>query len=111
MGRRFLQVIDLPGSASEIELLIQSFSKHFSSRAPGSCEEECGMHVDTAFVLAFGLIMLSVDLHNPQIKNKMSEQQFVSPNHGIDGGRNLPGVLLRGYYQDIAAAPLPFSRK
>src|SRR5687767_3102525 len=36
-------------------------------------------HVDVAFVLAFALIMLNTDAHNPAIadKDKMTKEQFV----------------------------------
>lgn len=37
---------------------------------------------DTAFILAFSLIMLNTDLHNPNIKNKMTKEQFLRNNRG-----------------------------
>lgn len=32
---------------------------------------------DTVFVLCFSLIMLSVDLSSPAVKNKMSKREFI----------------------------------
>ena len=35
------------------------------------------------FVLAYSTIMLNTDLHNPQVKRKMTLEQFVSNNRGL----------------------------
>ena len=61
-------------------------------------------HEDTAYVVAFSIIMLNTDLHNDNIKpdRKMTEQQYISMNRGIDvGGANVPEELLRGIYHNI----------
>jgi brefeldin A-inhibited guanine nucleotide-exchange protein len=39
-------------------------------------------HADTVFVLAYSTIMLNTDLHNPQVKTKMTVEQFISNNKG-----------------------------
>jgi len=49
---------------------------------------------DTAYVLAFSLIMLNTDLHNQSVKNKMSKAEFVKNNRGIDQGKDLPKDYL-----------------
>ena len=40
----------------------------------------CSFHVasDTVFVICYSLIMLSVDLISPHVKNKMSSAGFIS---------------------------------
>lgn len=35
------------------------------------------MHVDTVSVICYSLIMLSVDLTSPHVKNKMSKREFI----------------------------------
>ena len=47
-------------------------------------------------MLAFSLIMLNTDAHNPAIKkeNKMTKEQFIKSNRGISGGANLPQEFL-----------------
>eukprot|EP00435_Cladocopium_sp_Y103_P031317 s739_g7.t3 len=42
---------------------------------------------DTIFILAFSIIMLNTDLHNPGVKKKMCLEDFVRNNRGIDGGK------------------------
>ena len=63
---------------------------------------------DTAFILAFSVIMLQTDLHNPSIKpeKKMTIEAFIRQNRGIsvDGG-DLPENLLTGIFKRIQANP------
>ena len=35
------------------------------------------MNVDTVYVICFSLILLSVDLTSPHVKNKMSKREFI----------------------------------
>ena len=63
---------------------------------------------DTAFILAFSVIMLQTDLHNPSIKpeKRMTCEGFVRNNRGIsvDGG-DLPSEFLEGIFKRIQAKP------
>ena len=52
-------------------------------------------------MLAFAIIMLNTDAHSPQIKKKMSLEEFVRNNRGINGGYDLPEALLTSVYHDI----------
>ena len=45
-----------------------------------------GFQVDTCYILAFAVIMLNTSLHNPNVKDKPTTDQFVSMNRGIDDG-------------------------
>ena len=40
-------------------------------------------------MLAFSLIMLNTDQHSPNIKNRMTKDQFVNNNRGIDDGADV----------------------
>lgn len=58
-------------------------------------------------IIAYSIIMLNTDLHNPQVKkNKMSKEQFVKNNRGIDNGKDLPKRFLEEIYDDIAHNPM-----
>lgn len=50
--------------------------------------------LDTAYVLAFSLIMLNTDAHNPCIKQKMTKEQFILNNRGINNGEDFPISFL-----------------
>eukprot|EP00930_Biecheleria_cincta_P087192 TRINITY_DN7643_c0_g3_i1.p1 TRINITY_DN7643_c0_g3~~TRINITY_DN7643_c0_g3_i1.p1 ORF type:complete len:1562 (-),score=332.89 TRINITY_DN7643_c0_g3_i1:103-4788(-) len=56
---------------------------------------------DTIFVLSFSIIMLNTDLHNPGVKKKMSLEEFLRNNRGIDGGKSMPEYFLRDIYEAI----------
>lgn len=59
---------------------------------------------DVVEILAFSVIMLNTDAHNPNIKKekKMTRKQFVNNNRGIDkGGADLPKAFLEFIYDAI----------
>jgi len=58
-------------------------------------------NADTAYVLAYSLIMLNTDAHSSQIKKKMTQQEFVNMNRGINDGGDLPQTFLELLYQAI----------
>lgn len=73
------------------------FAERFVDQNPGVFSK-----ADTAYVLSYSLIMLNTDLHSSQIKNKMSLQEFLENNEGIDNGRDLPRDFLEGLFNEIA---------
>ncbi|XP_071126111.1 F-box only protein 8-like [Mytilus edulis] len=52
--------------------MMEKFSERFCL-----CNPNLGLSKDTVFVLCFSLIMLSVDLTSPAVKNKMSKREFI----------------------------------
>ena len=61
---------------------------------------------DTAYVLAYSTIMLNVDQHNPQVKKRMTKQEFIKNNRGINNNQDLPEQILSDIFDDIAANEL-----
>jgi brefeldin A-resistance guanine nucleotide exchange factor 1 len=97
--RDFLVTFRLPGEAQQIDAFMCSFANRWYM---GNAEKM--KHEDTAYVVAFSIIMLNTDLHNDNIKpdRKMTVEQYISMNRGIDvGGTNVPEELLRGIYHNI----------
>eukprot|EP00126_Sphaerothecum_destruens_P015805 Sdes_comp9851_c0_seq1m1396 len=97
--RKFLNLFRLPGEAQKIDRIMEAFAKHFCSWNPSDFN-----HPDTAYVLAFSIIMLNTDLHNPNVKRKMTKDEFIRNNRGIDNGHNLPPEFLSDIYQRILQA-------
>lgn len=54
-------------------------------------------------MLAYAVIMLNTDAHNPQIKpqNRMTKPQFFRNTSGINDGANIPEEVVSGIYDDI----------
>merc|ERR1719482_1519055 len=72
-------------------------------------ERYCSLNADTgifanadaAYVLAYSLIMLNTDAHSSQIKKKMTQEEFVKMNRGINDQKDLPTPFLEQSYQAI----------
>ena len=45
-----------------------------------NCNPEAFKSADVAYVLAYSVIMLNTDAHNPQVKVKMSQQVSANPS-------------------------------
>ena len=95
--RRLLSRFRLPGESQKIERITEVFADvYFEVAEPGLFA-----HPDTIFVLSYSTIMLNTDAHNPQVKKKMTLEQFVANNRGINQGSDLPLSLLQSIYEDI----------
>jgi brefeldin A-inhibited guanine nucleotide-exchange protein len=70
--------------------------------------EQVFPNADTGFVLAYSVIMLNTDAHNPNIKQerRMTKEGFVSNNRGIAAGQDLPRDVLTGIYDAIVSRPI-----
>lgn len=46
--------------------------------------------------------MLTTDLHSPQVKSKMTKEQYIRLNQGISDSKDLPQEYLSQIYDEIA---------
>ncbi|KAE9603229.1 putative Sec7 domain, mon2, dimerization and cyclophilin-binding domain-containing protein [Lupinus albus] len=95
--RAFLQGFRLPGEAQKIDRIMEKFAERYCK-----CNPEAFSSADTAYVLAYSVIMLNTDAHNPMVKNKMSADDFIRNNRGIDDGKDLPDKYLRSLFERIS---------
>jgi len=98
--RIYLQSFMLPGEAQKISRMMDVFSSvYVAHNKEGDIPDN-----DCAFVLAFAIIMLNTDAHNPAIaeKDKMSLDSFVKNLGGcwVDGA-DPPRHMLVELYQTI----------
>ncbi|KAK4470301.1 hypothetical protein MN116_005868 [Schistosoma mekongi] len=61
-----------PSASAFTQLLVSMFSERFAQ-----CNPDLGITRDEIYLLCFSMIMLSVDLWSPSIKNKMSKREFI----------------------------------
>ena len=61
---------------------------------------------DTAYVLAYSIIMLTTDLHSSRIKKKMTKEEFIKNNRGINDSEDLPEEYLAKIYDEIASSEI-----
>jgi Sec7 domain len=68
------------------------------------------MDADAIMILSFSLLMLNTDLHNNEVRRKMSVDDFVRNNRGINGGKDLSRAYLEMLYHDIASSPIQLNK-
>lgn len=98
--RTFLGHFRLPGEAQCIDRLMEAFAgKLFEHLGPNRPFKSA----DSAFILAFSTIMLNTDLHNPGIpqNKKMTKEEFLRNNRGINDGEDIPKEYLERLYEEI----------
>jgi brefeldin A-inhibited guanine nucleotide-exchange protein len=101
--RLFLSGFRLPGEAQKIDRIMEKFAERYTR-----FNSEVFPSADTAFILAFSVIMLNTDLHNPSIKEerRMTPDSFVRNNRGIgENGGDLPEEFLHEIFSRIKASP------
>uniref|UniRef100_A0A667Z9Q4 ARF guanine nucleotide exchange factor 2 n=1 Tax=Myripristis murdjan TaxID=586833 RepID=A0A667Z9Q4_9TELE len=97
--RAFLEGFRLPGEAQKIDRLMEKFAARYLECNQG---QTLFASADTAYVLAYSIIMLTTDLHSPQVKNKMTKEQYIKMNRGINDSKDLPEEYLSSIYDEIA---------
>ncbi|XP_073861613.1 brefeldin A-inhibited guanine nucleotide-exchange protein 2 isoform X4 [Macaca fascicularis] len=96
--RTFLEGFRLPGEAQKIDRLMEKFAARYIECNQG---QTLFASADTAYVLAYSIIMLTTDLHSPQVKNKMTKEQYIKMNRGINDSKDLPEEYLSSIYEEI----------
>uniref|UniRef100_A0A8C4W561 SEC7 domain-containing protein n=1 Tax=Gopherus evgoodei TaxID=1825980 RepID=A0A8C4W561_9SAUR len=96
--RIFLEGFRLPGEAQKIDRLMEKFAARYIECNQG---QTLFASADTAYVLAYSIIMLTTDLHSPQVKNKMTKEQYIKMNRGINDSKDLPEEYLSTIYEEI----------
>jgi len=94
--RRFLQSFRLPGEAQKIDRLMLKFAERYLTGNPNAFA-----NADTAYVLSYSVIMLNTDQHSAQVKVRMTVEDFIKNNRGINDNANLPDEYLQGIYNEI----------
>ncbi|EPE10925.1 guanyl-nucleotide exchange factor [Ophiostoma piceae UAMH 11346] len=96
--RQFLQSFRLPGEAQKIDRFMLKFAERYNDDNPNAFA-----NADTAYVLAYSVIMLNTDLHSTQVVKRMTKQDFIRNNRGINDNADLPDEYLIGIYEEIGS--------
>ncbi|KAI0173183.1 Sec7-domain-containing protein [Hypoxylon sp. FL1284] len=95
--RQFLQSFRLPGEAQKIDRFMLKFANRYVMGNPNAFA-----NADTAYVLAYSVILLNTDLHSSKIARRMTKEDFIKNNRGINDNADLPDDYLIGIYDEIA---------
>ncbi|KIK65294.1 hypothetical protein GYMLUDRAFT_38736 [Collybiopsis luxurians FD-317 M1] len=96
--RLFLQSFRLPGEAQKIDRYMLKFAERYVA----GNTQTIFANADTAYVLAYSVVMLNTDAHNPQVKKRMTTQDFIKNNRGINDGADLPEEFLGAIFDEIS---------
>ena len=96
--RKFLFCFRMPGEAQKIGRVMRNFSIHYFSHM-----QDADIFADQVcvYAMAFGTIMLNTDAHNNQVRNKMTEKQFIDNIRYTQGGEKVPTEFLSELYERI----------
>ncbi|KAH9416417.1 Brefeldin A-inhibited guanine nucleotide-exchange protein 1 [Dermatophagoides pteronyssinus] len=101
--RFFLEGFRLPGEAQKIDRFMEKFaSRYFQTNR----NHNLFTSADTVYVLAYSIIMLTTDLHSPQVKRKMTKDDYIKLNRGINESKDLPEEYLSQIYDEIAESEI-----
>jgi len=95
--RRFLQSFRLPGEAQKIDRFMLKFAERYITGNPNAFA-----NADTAYILCYSVVMLNVDQHSKKMKGaRMTPEDFIKNNRGINDNADLPDEYIRGIYEEI----------
>jgi len=94
--RHFLQSFRLPGEAQKIDRFMLKFANRYITGNPNAFA-----NADTAYVLAYSVILLNTDLHSSKVAKRMTKEDFIKNNRGINDNANLPDDYLNAIYDEI----------
>eukprot|EP00002_Diphylleia_rotans_P014444 TRINITY_DN2814_c0_g1_i8.p1 TRINITY_DN2814_c0_g1~~TRINITY_DN2814_c0_g1_i8.p1 ORF type:complete len:1545 (+),score=258.96 TRINITY_DN2814_c0_g1_i8:58-4692(+) len=94
--RTLLKGFRLPGEAQKIDRIMEKFAEKY-------CRDNSSAfkYADTAYVLAYSIIMLNTDAHNPMVKTKMTKAEFVKNSTRLHEDEVLEQQFLEEIYDRI----------
>lgn len=102
--RHFLDHFRLPGEAQKIDRLMEKFASQYCETNPNN---KLFTSADVAYVLSYSIIILTTDLHSPQVKHKMTKEQYIRMNQPTDNKeKGLPEEFLSKIYDEIASCEI-----
>lgn len=97
--RHFLQHFRLPGEAQKIDRFMLKFAERYVTQNPNAFA-----NADTAYVLAYSVILLNTDQHSAKLKGRrMTKEDFIKNNRGINDNQDLPEDYLGSIYDEIGS--------
>jgi brefeldin A-resistance guanine nucleotide exchange factor 1 len=56
---------------------------------------------DATFILSYSVIMLNTDQHNPQVRRRMTIEEFLRNNRGVNDGKDFDPEYMKAIYDEI----------
>ncbi|KAI0064698.1 Sec7-domain-containing protein [Artomyces pyxidatus] len=94
--REMLETFRLPGEAQQIARITETFAEIYFASQPAEIKSQ-----DAVYVLAYSVIMLNTDLHNPQIRKRMTIEDYQRNLRGVNDGSDFSPEYLQSLYDSI----------
>ena len=95
--REMLESFRLPGEAHPIAQITETFAKKYADTGSKEVANQ-----DAVYVLAYSVIMLNTDLHNPQnSKRRMNADDYKRNLRGVNDGKDFDPEYLNNIYESI----------
>lgn len=94
--RALCEAFRLPGEAQQIARVTETFAAAYFATKPAGIRSE-----DAVYVLAYSIIMLNTDLHNPQVTRRMTIADYQRNLRGVNDGVDFDADYLATIYDEI----------
>ncbi|KAI9064275.1 Sec7-domain-containing protein [Trametes sanguinea] len=94
--RELLETFRLPGESQQINRITETFAEVYFATGPEEVKSQ-----DAVYVLTYSIIMLNTDLHNPQIRKRMSLEDYMRNLKGVNDGSDFSTEYLVNIYESI----------
>ncbi|KAG6854954.1 hypothetical protein C0991_009777 [Blastosporella zonata] len=94
--RELLESFRLPGEAQQIGRITETFASIYFAAGPDEIKSQ-----DAVYVLAYSVIMLNTDLHNPQVRKRMTFEDYQRNLRQVNDGDNFSPEFLQSIYDSI----------
>lgn len=101
--RLMLATFRLPGESQEINRIMEAFAPVLYEQCRSvPSTRDIFASPDSVYIMAYSVIMLNTDQHNPQYKGRrMTEEDFIRNNRGNNEGKDYDHDFLRSVYHSI----------
>ncbi|KAF9532355.1 Sec7-domain-containing protein [Crepidotus variabilis] len=94
--REMLEAFRLPGESQQIARITETFATIYFATKPAEIKSE-----DAIYVLSYSIIMLNTDQHNPQIRKRMTIEDYTRNLRGVNDGSDFSPEFLQTIYDSI----------
>ncbi|KAJ3208352.1 GDP/GTP exchange factor for ARF [Dinochytrium kinnereticum] len=98
--RLLLESFRLPGEAQQIDRILECFASAYFASTQNTSHHEIADESST-FVLAFSIILLNTDQHNPQVRRRMTKEDFKRNTRGCNNKEDFDPEYLGKIYDAI----------
>jgi len=99
--RDLLEEFQIPGESQKIDRILLKFGQKFYQDNPNKF-----VSANTPYELSYAVMILQTSIHNPQVKQKMTFEGFLSMSKDIRRSYNLTDDFMKTIYDDIKKNPI-----